>query len=349
MTAACVLLLTALLQVTPELRQRVDAGLKAKGAGDLDGAVREFQRVVELAPEMAAAHVNLGAAWFEKKDYGKAIPALRKALELDATLVGARGMLGAALLAQGYAEEAIPFLEAARSFDLLGVALLESGRAREAVDRLEAALEKRPDDPDLLYYLGQAHGKLARQALERLRAAGPETARVQLVLGETAAAAGNREAAEKHLRAALARRPELRGAHYELGELHLAAGDYQKAEVEFRAESVLAPGSAASAWKLGLALLSLGRSKEALAELRRADRLAPGMPETELELGKALLANGDLAGAEPRFRAVVKAEGISPLAAAAHLQLAQIYRRLGRTADAERELEILRAIRAGRK
>ena len=48
-------------QVSPELRQHVDAGLKAKAAGDLDGAIREFQRVVELAPTLAAAHVNLGA------------------------------------------------------------------------------------------------------------------------------------------------------------------------------------------------------------------------------------------------------------------------------------------------
>ena len=149
------ILLAALLQVTPELRQHVDAGLKAKSAGDLDGAAREFRRVVELAPQMAAAHVNLGMVYFEKKDYGNAIPVLRKALELNRDLPGARGMLGAALLAQGYAEEAIPFLEAAQSFDLLGVALLEAGRARDAAaDRLEAALQKRPDDPDLPLLLG---------------------------------------------------------------------------------------------------------------------------------------------------------------------------------------------------
>src|SRR5579862_5608910 len=108
MIAALVLLLA--LQATPELKQHVDAGLKAKSAGDLDAAIREFQRVVELAPNLAAAHVNLGAVYYEKKDYTHAIPPLRKALELNPDLPGAQGMLGVALLAQGYAAESIPHL-----------------------------------------------------------------------------------------------------------------------------------------------------------------------------------------------------------------------------------------------
>src|SRR2546426_8493429 len=97
MIAVIALLLA--LQAQPELKQRVDAGLKAKHAGDLDTAVREFKRVVELAPRLAAAHVNLGAVYYEKKDYGQAILSLRKAFELDPDLPGAHGMLGAGLLA----------------------------------------------------------------------------------------------------------------------------------------------------------------------------------------------------------------------------------------------------------
>jgi len=155
-TSAAVVVLFA-LQVTPELKQHVEAGLKAKNAGDLDTAIREFQRVAEIAPELAAAHVNLGAAYLEKKDYAHAIPPLRRALELNPNLSGAHGMLGAALLAQGYAAESTAHLEKAGADDLLGVALLESGRAREAVDKLETAILKRPNDPDLLYYLTEAH------------------------------------------------------------------------------------------------------------------------------------------------------------------------------------------------
>src|SRR5919204_3922788 len=107
-------------QVTPELRQHVEAGLKAKAAGDFDTAIREFRRVAELAPDLAAAHVNLGAVYLEKKDYADAIPSLRRALELNPDLPGAHGMLGTALLALGYAAESVSHLEKAGADDLLG-------------------------------------------------------------------------------------------------------------------------------------------------------------------------------------------------------------------------------------
>ncbi|MCC7155899.1 MAG: tetratricopeptide repeat protein [Bryobacterales bacterium] len=336
MIAVAVLLL-AWQQVTPELRGHVEAGLKAKAAGDLETAVREFRRVVELAPALPAAYVNLGAVLFQEKDYAGAIPPLRKALELTPDLPGASEMLGASLLAQGYAADAIPHLEKAQADDLLGVALLEAGRERDAVERLEAALQKRPGDPDLLYYLAQAHGRLARMAVEGLRASHPDSARTAQLSGEAAAAAGNREVAEKQFRTALEKRPDLRGVHYSIGELYLASGDYEKAEPEFREEVRMAPGSAAAAYKLGLVLLNRGNAKDAALELQRADTLSPGMPETLLELGKAQFATGDSSGAEKAFLQVLRAEKETRLAEAAHFHLSQLYRAQGRTAEAERE------------
>lgn len=210
------------LQVTPELTQHVNAGLAAKQAGDLRTAIVEFKKVVELAPGMAAAHVNLGAVYFAQKDYGLAVVALRKALALNGNLPGAEGMLGAALLAQGFVAEAIAHLEKGQVEDLLGVALLEAGRERESVDRLEAALVKRPEDADLLYYLSQAHGRLARQVGERLTGQFASSARAKQMLGEAYAAAGNREAAIEEYGAAHGLRLELLGVHLALGELHRA-------------------------------------------------------------------------------------------------------------------------------
>ncbi len=347
MITAMVLLLA--LQAAPELRQHVDAGMKAKSTGDLDEAIREFKRVVELAPGLAAAHVNLGAVYYEKKDYRNAIPSLRKALEINPDLTGAHGMLGAALLAQGYAAESIPHLEKAQSDDLLGVALLESGREREAVDKLEAALLARPGDPDLLYYLSLALARLSKQASEILMERSPTSARARQMLGEARAAAGNREAAVKDFRAALAVRPDLRDVHVALGELYLGSGDYESAEREFRAETQLAPGSAAAARKLGVVLANRGAVREAMAELQRANVLQPGVPETLLELGKAAAAAGDNSAAEKLFRQVLEQEEGSRLGEAAHFQLAGIYRKSGRQADADREMKRFQEIRSALK
>lgn len=235
-------------------------------------------------------------------------------------------------------------MEKAQANDLLGIALLEAGRPREAVDRLETALLQRPDDPDLLFYLSHAHGELSKNLFDRLRSQPGGAARGEQMLGEAAAAAGQREQAEKHFRAALAGRPDLRGVHLAIGELHLANGDYEKAEPEFRSETQLAPASAIAAYKLGLVLANRGDAAKAVTELERANRLQPDMPETSLALGKALAATGNMTGAENALRKVVKLERASALAEAAHLQLSQLYRRMGRVADAERELAALRRL-----
>jgi tetratricopeptide (TPR) repeat protein len=289
--------------------------------------------------------VNLAAVYSAKKDYAAAIPSLKKALAINPDLPGAHEMLGIALLAEGYAAESISHLEKAHADSLLGVALLESGRARDAVDKLESALLKQPGDPDLLYYLGQAHAQLSKQAFDRLAADHPDSPRTLQLLAEAAAAAGNREAAKQDWRRALEQRPDLRGVHLALGELDLTSGDYEEAEREFREEARLSPGSAAAAYKLGLVLLNRGRVPEALAELRRADALQPGMPETLLELGKATAASGDAASAERLFKQVLEHEQTSSLAAAAHFQLAAIYRKTGRAADADREMRAFQKLR----
>jgi tetratricopeptide (TPR) repeat protein len=339
------LLLVLAFQITPELRQHVEAGLKAKASGDLDAAAREFRLVADMAPGLAPAWVNLGAVDLERKDYTDAIPALRKALEINSDLPGAHEMLGAALLAQGFAAEAVQHLEKAQADDLLGVALLESGRPRDAVEHLEAALLKRPGDPDLLYYLGQAHLRLSTDAFESIRRNHPQSARAEQLLGEEMRSRGNAQAAEQHLRAALAVRPDLRGIHYALGDLYLASGDFEKAEIEFRAETKIAPGSAAAAYKLGSVLLNRGLVADAISELKRADALQPAMPETLLELGRAYNTAGDAAAAEKCLKQVVAREDTGALAQAAHFQLAQAYRTLRRDADAEHELSLFREMK----
>ena len=245
--------------------------------------------------------------------------------------------------------ESIPHLEKAQDDALLGVALLESGREREAMDRLEAALLKQPGDPDLLYYLSQAHARLSKQAFQVLAERSPDSPRTRQMLGEARAAEGNRVAAEGHFRAALSLRPDLRGVHFALGEMYLSSGDYEKAEREFREEARLAPGFAPAALKLGVVLMNRGETRAAVAELRRADGLQPDMPETLLELGKATAASGETDTAEKLFRRVLDQEQTSVLAESAHFQLAQILRKQGRASDADREMKLFQEMRKNRK
>ncbi len=339
------LVLIVAWQLSPELAGHVNAGLKAKQAGNLKMAAEEFEKVAAMAPGLAAAHVNLGAVYLEQKNYAKSAEALRNALKIDQNLPGAHGMLGVALMAQGFAAEAIPHLEKGQMEELLAVAFLETGREREAIDKLEAALLKQPGNEDLLYYLGQAHGRLARDIGERLAGQQAESARARQLKGEAYAAAGNRDAAKKEFERALGLRPELQGVHLAIGELHLGAGDLEAAEKEFSEEARRWPGSAVAAYRWGSVLLNRGDLPSSLRELERSDRLKPGMPETLLELGRARAANGANDGAEKAFLQLLTVEPKGRLAESAHFQLSQLYRKMNRIADADKHLSQFRELK----
>jgi tetratricopeptide (TPR) repeat protein len=330
--------------VSPEILQHVQAGLRAKEEGRLNAAIVEFQRVTQLDPTSAAAFMNLGAVYVQKREYGNAILALRRTLELHPDLAGAHELIGYALLAQGYAADAIPHLERVQVPGALGIALLQTGRLSEALAQLEAALAKQPGDPDLLFYLGQACAELAKQTFEGIVSAYPDSPRAHQIRGENHLALKRYDDAEREFRAVLQSRPDLPGIHQALGELYLSSLRYDDAGREFRAEAALSPGSAVAAWRLGSVLLNQGRIHDARLELERADKLKPGMPETLYDLGKAAELDGDRDRAERAWLATIQAEGEGPLTAQAHFQLAALYRKQGKNQESDKHLRAFRSL-----
>ncbi len=332
--------------VSTEAIQHAKAGLQARQSGHLAEAITEFEKVTELAPGFAAGFVNLGAAYLENHEYAAAIAPLRRALTLDATLAGADQMLGYALLSAGYAAEAIPHLEKAQAQDALGIAQLRTGKLPEAIANLNAALTKRPNDPDLLYYLGRASGLLSKQVFDTLEAAFPDSARAHQSIAENYAALRRVPEAEKEYKAALELRPDTPGIHLALGEIYALAAEWPKAEDQFREEAKLQPGDPEAAFRLGSALLQNGKTKEAKTQLELANRLRPEMPETLLSLGKAASLDGDSGAAEKAWNQVAAIEKSGPLAAQAHFNLAGLYRKQGQASQAQHEMELFKAMQS---
>jgi tetratricopeptide (TPR) repeat protein len=335
--------------VSPEAIEHVKAGMAAQQQGHMEIAIKEFKKVTELAPELPAAFVNLGAAYLQNHQYEAAIPALKKSLELKPDLPGAEQMLGYALLMQGYPSEAIPYLERAHALDVLGIAQVRVGKFNEAIANLTAGLAKHPNDPELLYYLGRAAGLLSKDANDTLQERFPDSARAHQALAENYAVLRQIPEAEQNFRAAINAQPDARGIHLALGQLYARVPDWAKAEVEFRAETRLQPGDAESAYWLGNALLQEGKAKEARTELERADRLRPGMPETLYALGKADSLEGNPAGAEAAWAKLVSIENSGSLAAQTHFALAALYRKQGKTSDAAREMQEYKRLNNGVK
>jgi tetratricopeptide (TPR) repeat protein len=319
--------------------EHLQAGLEARKQHQVDVEIAEFRKATESDPALADAFVNLGGAYMEKHDYGAAIPPLKRALELSPELPVAHQLLGYALLSQGYAAEAIPHLQRVGARDALGIAQIETGQLTEAVSSFTAALAQRPGDPDLLYYLGHASGLLSKDAIDSLFATHPDSARAHQALAENYFVLRQMPQAEKEYLEALRLRPELPGLHLELGQVYANSAQWPKAEAEFRAECKLRPGNAEAAYRLGGALLQQGRAHDALFELKRSNELKPDMPETLYSLGKAASLVGESATAEKAWLKVIELEKNTSLAAQAHFGLAGVYRKQGKTPQAQHEMQ----------
>jgi tetratricopeptide (TPR) repeat protein len=365
----------------------------------------------------AEAHLSRAAAYQKKSDSQGAVAELKEALILKPDLPAAHGMLGEILLAQGFAEQALPHLDRAGHVQSLAVALMELNRLPDAYHQLVPLYRLRPQDPELLFRLGEISGKLMQEAFDRLirrhpdsprarelRARnGPEptgggpvepekldellalhiqnpenpeilfkvgdvsekimrqaftallrqhpnSARALEFRAQTYMGQQRGDLAEPLFRSALKLNPGLAGAHLALGRIFLEVrGDLDGAEREFRAEVRLRPGDAEATWRHGLVLLKKGQTKEALAELQQSDKLKPNMLETLLELGKAYVMDNQLEQAANVYRHMIEIDDRDELAAAAHLQLSQIYRRMGNAAEADQHLKRVRELNSPTK
>ena len=333
-TIRVVTLVLALQTISPEANQHWNAAHHAEEQRQFDVAVTEYRKVTELEPAFAAGFVSLGQAFMEQRNYGAALVPLKRALEIDSSLIPAHQLLGYALLAQGYAAEAIPHLDRAHEQAALGIAQSETGQFADAIQNLQAALQKRPNDPDLLYYLGRASGLLSKQSVDTLLAAYPDSARAHQSMAENYFVLRQMSEAQKNYEQALKDRPDTPNLHLELGQVFAMTSHWPQAEEQFRAEVKLQPGNAEAAYRLGDALLQQGKPHEARVELDRSDKLQPQMPETLYSLGKAASLDGDTAAAEKAWTSLLNIEKEGSLAAQAHFGLASLYRKQGKTVEA---------------
>lgn len=332
-------------QATVEARQHMQAGLQAAQQHKLPEAIAEFRKVTELAPALPAGYVRLGQVLMESDQFDEAITPLKRALELDPNQAAAHKLLGYALLARGYAADAIPHFQVIQDAAGLGIAQIETDRPSEAVTNLQSALAQKPGDPDLLFYLSRAAEMLSTQTNEALLAAYPDSSRAHQLSGKSFYNTRQMPEAEKEYQQALALRPDLPGLHLELGQIYAAGAQWAKAEQQYREEAERQPGNAEVAYRLGEVLLQQGKAQDAKLELERSDKLRPDMSETLYALGKAALQSNNDATAERVLRRVVELEKESQLAGQAHFNLAALYRKQHKPQQAEKEMQSFRSSR----
>jgi tetratricopeptide (TPR) repeat protein len=312
---ACYLLLQ---NVTPEVIEHAQAGEAAARQGRLDVAIQEFRKVIELQPNSAVYHAHLGDAYFKNGQYEEATAELKTALRLNPEMLDTQQSLGIILLIEGNAEEALPHLEKMRSPELLGLAYLETGRLPAAVTALRAALDRQPNDPNLLYYFGRATALASQRTRNQVAKLNPDLARtinstakseprspqdvvtLQDVLAKNpndvnalyaftqAAAQASKQAFDQILQS----HADSARAHQVLAERYVEDGRLADAEREYGEALKLRPNASNVHLALGNVLAAEREWPLAVIQYRLETQLQPASAEAFYKLGSTLLHEG---------------------------------------------------------
>ncbi len=135
-----------------------------KKRGREEDAIAHFQEAIEIQPDDAEAHNNLGSAFFLEGRVDEAVAQFQKALETQPDFAEARNNLGLALLQKGRVDEAIAQFQqtleiqpdSAEAYNNLGTAFSRKGQLDKAIMYSQKALEIQPDYAEAHNNLGSA-------------------------------------------------------------------------------------------------------------------------------------------------------------------------------------------------
>jgi predicted O-linked N-acetylglucosamine transferase (SPINDLY family) len=226
-------------------------------------AAEGYRRALQLGPNPAEVHTNLGVALARLGRLEEAAASYRRAVELRPDYAEAHSNLGNALQGQGKLEEAVASYRRAlqlrpgyaKAHTNLGSALQKQGKLEEAAASHRRALQLRPDFAGAHNNLGSALAELGRPA---------------------EAAACCRRAVEL--------RPDYAGAHNNLGSVLVDLGRLEEAAACHRRAVELQPDFADAHTNLGYALGEQGQIEEAITCYRRALHLKPDDPRVHSNL-----------------------------------------------------------------
>ncbi len=264
---------------------------------------------------------NLGLSAFRAHNYAEAIPGLSQALAAQPADRPVRAMLGMAYFG------AEKFADAATTFTPLGA----DGMRDPTVGYAWASSLAHIGDPS------KAGAVLAEFEKNNRSAA------TLLLVGQLWIEIGDYARSVQALSDVLKIDSALPRAHYFTAQAYTRWAHWPEAAAEFQAELALNPDDADAKYGLGFVFLQQSRVDEAAAVFDQVLSRHPDHANSQYQIGKILLDKGKLPEAVEHLEIATR---LSPQTDYMHYQLQIAYRKESRVADADRELDIYKDLKA---
>jgi tetratricopeptide (TPR) repeat protein len=331
------------------MQRYAQAGEKALAEQRYDEAAQAFEKLRELAPNIAEIHARLGLIYYQAGRFEQAVPVLRQALKLKPTLPNLDVLLAMSQSELGQFQEALPALQKGfrqtKDAALRRSSGLQLQRAYTGLKQddkaVEVALELTrafPQDPEILYHASRLFANFAYLSAVKLSAVAPDSLWLQLAAGEAHESQGHWDSALGAYREALQLNPKHPGLHFRLGRVQLArAAQDANAEAaalqEFEQELQLDPTNANAAYEAGELQRKAARFDRAAALFAQAVKHYPEFEEALVGWGRTLVSLRQAEQALPHLR---KALALNANNEVAWFQLAQAYRALSNVAEQQK-------------
>ncbi|MEM1181775.1 MAG: tetratricopeptide repeat protein [Acidobacteriota bacterium] len=323
---------------TPRIRYLMGAMTGARG--EHRDAVEHFEAELQLDPDHIGSLLGLATAHTNLSEPEAAQPFLERALLAEPENPAILLRRGQNLASQGRLEEAVEFVQRARSL----ATAPSSGAGGKA---------------ELLSTIDYELGELARQRRDFVAAEGffrsalfedPYHPEATYGLGQSLIRQGRAEEAEAFLRRfdrlsqfdfkrlleVSRRQPPPAGVFQGIARFHRTRGDLEAAKAAYQRSLELAPQQATSAYGLASILVEQGRLDEATRWALYARIQEPENWRSHYWQGRVRLARGQVEAAEEAFAA---SRELGAWSADSHLSLAEAYRAGGRYDLAKSALE----------
>ena len=285
-------------------------------AGDFDGAVGVYQKLVKQVPANPGWKLNLGIALHMAGRDADAVGPLTVAAQAMPQVFPAHALLGTSLLRLGQAGKAVAPLQRAVAMKpneaqgrrLLAEAFLQSGQAKAAVGQLAALTKLEPGDAGAWFVLGRANEAAAEAAFRELAKGFPESRAFLLTTAAVRRKQQRLKAAEA-LEEQARTRPALARADALAKEIETFNDGARRAFTQLGA----LPDNPQIHKIKAETLRAQGKHLEAVEEWRAALRFDPRDRETERELAASLYAGGQYLDALNTLERLLVHEPDSPV------------------------------------